>query len=157
GTVPGPPRRRAGPRPARRAEGPGGDGEVRAARGGPAGADGDRLRSAEAPVPGAARGPGARRAAVRAGARDPARPRPGLAALLRPGEARGAAGRPARAGRRRPHRAGPRPDDPPECLLPAPALLPMSSWGHCFPPEAKSLQGPPNRPQASPRNGTATP
>ena len=51
GAVPGPPRRRAGPRPAGRAEDPGDDGEVRAARGGPAGADGDRLRPAQAPVP----------------------------------------------------------------------------------------------------------
>src|SRR5262249_59248856 len=48
---------------------------------------------------------------------------PGLAALLRPGEGRRAAGRPAGAGGGRPYRPGPRPDDPPERLLPAPALL----------------------------------
>src|SRR5262249_11886749 len=106
-------------------------GEVRAARGGPAGAVGDRLRSAEAPLPGAARGPGAGRAAVRADPGDPARPGDGLLALLRPGEGRRAAGRPARARGPRPPRAGPRPDDPSKRLLPSPEVLPMNSC--CLP------------------------
>ena len=83
------------------------------------------------------------RAAVRTGARDPARPRHGLPALLRPGEGHRAAGRPARAGGRRPHRPRPRPDDPPERLLPAPALLPVNPW--------QSHESP-HRPQVSPRN-----
>ena len=85
-------------------------------------------RAAQAPVPRAARGPHAGRAAVRTGARDPARPRHGLPTLLRPGKGRRATGRPARAGGRRPHRPRPRPDGPPECMLPAPALHPMNSY-----------------------------
>src|SRR5262249_30046626 len=105
--------------------------EVRTACGSPAGAVGNRLPATEAPVPGAPRRPGARRAAVRVGARNSARANHGLPALLRPGQGRRAAGRPAVAGRRPPDRPRPRVDDPPERLLPSPEVLPMTACCPC--------------------------
>src|SRR5262249_46462827 len=75
--------------------------------------------------PGTTGSPGTRWAAGRADARNPAWPGHGLPALLRSEEGRCAAGQPARTGRRGPHCARPRPDDPLERLLPAPALLPL--------------------------------
>ena len=109
------------------AEDPGGDGEVRAARGGPPGADGHRLRPAQAPVPDAPGDARPRRAAERAGAGDAARPGPGGAAVLRPREGRGAAGRAARDGRGRPHRVRPGPDG--RARAPAPCTSGMASSG----------------------------